>query len=226
MPAKIRLARRGRKKRPYYHIVVADSRTPRDSGYIEKIGSYNPMANPVDIELDFDRALDWLQKGAQPTDTARSILSQEGVMYKKHLLRGVKKGALTEEEVEKRFNEWKEKKETESLTEAEKLAEKEEAEKKKRLEAESKINEERKAELAKKNLAEESDKAKETAEEGAEETQQEEPAAGQPAEETAEPAAKEEKEEAATEEKPAEAAKEEKPADEGDKKSDEEEKQE
>ena len=165
MPAKIRLARRGRKKRPYYHIVVADNRAPRDSGYIERIGSYNPMANPADIELDFDKALSWLEKGAQPTDTARSLLSKEGVMYKKHLMRGVRKGALTEEEAEKRFNEWKEKKEALTQSEVEKLTKKEEEEKKARLEAEAKINEERKAELAKKNAAE----AAETKEESAEE---------------------------------------------------------
>ncbi len=91
MPVKIRLSRHGRKKNPYYHIVVADSRAPRDGRYIERIGSYNPLTNPATIELNFDRALDWLQKGAQPTDTCRAILSYKGVLYKNHLLIGVKK---------------------------------------------------------------------------------------------------------------------------------------
>ncbi|WP_235295748.1 30S ribosomal protein S16 [Portibacter marinus] len=106
MPVKIRLARRGRRKRPYYHIVVADSRAPRDGKFIENIGSYNPMTSPATIELDHDKALDWLMKGAQPTDTARAILRFRGVLYKKHLLRGVSKGALTEEKAEQMFQDW------------------------------------------------------------------------------------------------------------------------
>jgi small subunit ribosomal protein S16 len=88
MPTKIRLARHGRKARPIYHIVVADSRAPRDGKYIEKLGLYNPNTHPATIDLEFDKALDWLQKGAQPTDTARSLLSVKGVMMKKHLLDG------------------------------------------------------------------------------------------------------------------------------------------
>ena len=91
MPAKIRLARHGRKRYAFYHIVVADSRAPRDGRYIERIGTYNPNTNPATIDLDFDKALDWLLKGAQPTDTANAILSYKGVNYKKHLLGGVKK---------------------------------------------------------------------------------------------------------------------------------------
>ncbi|MGC9342077.1 MAG: 30S ribosomal protein S16, partial [Bacteroidales bacterium] len=79
MPVKIRLSRHGRKRRPYYHIVVADSRAPRDGRFIERIGSYNPNTDPATIELDFDKALDWVQKGAQPTDTCRAILSYRGV---------------------------------------------------------------------------------------------------------------------------------------------------
>lgn len=106
MPVKIRLARRGRKKRPYYHIVVADSRAPRDGKFIENIGSYNPMTSPATIELDQDRALDWMMKGAQPTDTARAILRFRGVLYKKHLMRGVAKGAFSEEKAEQMFQEW------------------------------------------------------------------------------------------------------------------------
>ncbi len=105
MPVKIRLARRGRKKKPYYHIIVADSRAPRDGRFIEQIGSYNPMTKPATIDLDRDKALDWLMKGAQPTDTARAILRFKGVLYRKHLLRGVKKGALTMDEADKLYQE-------------------------------------------------------------------------------------------------------------------------
>jgi small subunit ribosomal protein S16 len=106
MAVKIRLARKGRKKLAYYHIVVADSRSPRDGRYIEKIGSYNPVTNPATIELDFDKALGWLQNGALPTDTCRAILSYKGVLLKKHLLEGVKKGAFDEAEADKRFEAW------------------------------------------------------------------------------------------------------------------------
>ena len=106
MAVKIRLARKGRKKKAFYYVVVADSRAPRDGRYIEKIGSYNPVTDPATIVLDFDKALYWLQNGAQPTDTCRAILSYKGVLLKKHLLEGVKKGAFDEPEAEKRFNEW------------------------------------------------------------------------------------------------------------------------
>ena len=103
MPVKIRLARRGKKGYPFYHIVVADSRAPRDGKFIENIGSYNPNTNPATINLDFEKALDWLQKGAQPTDTCRAILSYKGVLMKKHLLGGVSKGAFTQEVAEAKF---------------------------------------------------------------------------------------------------------------------------
>lgn len=106
MPVKIRLQRKGRKKRPYYHIVVADSRAKRDGAYIERLGFYNPMTKPATIELDREAAYEWLTKGAQPTDTARAILRYKGVMYKKHLMRGVKKGALTLEQAEAKYQEW------------------------------------------------------------------------------------------------------------------------
>ena len=106
MPVKIRLQRRGRRKQPFYHIVVADVRSPRDGRFIEKIGIYNPMTAPATIDLDRDRAYDWLMKGAQPTDTARAILRFKGVMYKKHLMRGVEKGALTAEEADVKYKEW------------------------------------------------------------------------------------------------------------------------
>ena len=106
MPVKIRLARKGKKRYAYYHIVAADSRAPRDGKYIERLGSYNPNTHPATVELDFDKALTWLNNGAQPTETCRNILSHEGVLLKKHLLGGVKKGAFAETEAEARFDKW------------------------------------------------------------------------------------------------------------------------
>ncbi|MEM8583261.1 MAG: 30S ribosomal protein S16 [Bacteroidota bacterium] len=106
MPVKIRLQRHGRRKRPFYHIVVADSRAPRDGRFIEKLGTYNPMTVPATIDLDRMAAYDWLTKGAQPTDTARAILRFKGVLYYKHLMRGVKKGALTQEQADVKFQEF------------------------------------------------------------------------------------------------------------------------
>ena len=108
---KIRLQRRGRRKKPFYHIVIADARAPRDGRFIEKIGTYNPMTAPATIDLDRDQAFDWLMKGAQPTDTVRVILRANGVMYRKHLARGVQKGALSQEEADAKLAEWMEKKE-------------------------------------------------------------------------------------------------------------------
>ncbi len=106
MPVKIRLQRKGRRKRPFYHIVIADARAPRDGKFIEKIGTYNPMTVPATIELDRISAYDWLMKGAQPTDTVRAILRFKGVLYRKHLMRGVAKGALSQEEADRKFEEW------------------------------------------------------------------------------------------------------------------------
>ncbi len=106
MAVKIRLARRGRSKRPFYHIVVADSRAPRDGKFIEKIGTYNPLTIPATIDLDRERAFDWLMKGAIPTDTMRAILRYKGVLYKKHLQIGVNKGALTQEQADKKYEEF------------------------------------------------------------------------------------------------------------------------
>ena len=111
MPVKIRLQRRGRRKSPFYHIVVADARAPRDGKFIEKLGTYNPMTKPATIEINRESAYDWLMKGAQPTDTARAILRFKGVMYRKHLMRGVSKGALTEEQATEKYNAWIEAKE-------------------------------------------------------------------------------------------------------------------
>ncbi len=106
MPTRIRLQRKGKKGQPYYHIVIADGRAPRDGKFIELIGIYNPLTKPAEIDLNFEKALDWLQKGAQPTETVRAIFSYKGVLYKHHLLTGVKKGALTPEIAETKFQEW------------------------------------------------------------------------------------------------------------------------
>ena len=150
MAVKIRLARKGRKKLAYYHIVVADSRSPRDGRYVEKIGTYNPLTDPATIELDFDKALGWLQNGALPSETCRAILSYKGVLIKKHLLEGVKKGAFDEAEATKRFEEWM--KQNESKIEIKKsgLEKSKDDELEKMLTAEKKINEARAARLAKK----------------------------------------------------------------------------
>jgi small subunit ribosomal protein S16 len=172
MAVKIRLARKGRKKLAFYHIVVADSRSPRDGRYIEKIGSYNPVTNPATIELDFDKALGWLQNGALPTDTCRAILSYKGVLIKKHLLDGVKKGAFDEAEATKRFEEWM--KQNEAKIEAKKsgLEKTQDDELGKKLQVEKRVNEARAAKLAKRNAdiaakAAEADRAKAAAREAA-----------------------------------------------------------
>ncbi|MBK9734213.1 MAG: 30S ribosomal protein S16 [Saprospiraceae bacterium] len=111
MPVKIRLSRKGRKKSPFYHIIVADARSPRDGKFIEKIGTYNPMTKPATIEIDRNAAFDWLTKGAQPTDTVKAILRFKGVYYKKHLMRGVKKGAMTVEQADALCQKWIDEKE-------------------------------------------------------------------------------------------------------------------
>lgn len=219
MPAKIRLQRRGRKARPFYRIVIADIRAPRDGRFIESIGTYDPVTHPATIDLDFEKALDWIQKGAQPTDTVRNILSLKGVMYKNHLQKGVRKEALTQAEADARFNEWMRDKE-EKLEQKRKnilLSEKELA--KKQRDAEAKIREARAAELAKKQQAaaakagEESAKAEgEEATSSEAETAQEEATQEQPAEEAkaeAQPEAKQEEKPGAKEEEKPEAKQEE-----------------
>ncbi len=148
MPVKLRLARHGKKGYAYYHIVVADSRSPRDGKFIEQIGAYNPNTNPATITLQTDKALDWLEKGAQPTDTVRAILSYKGVMYKKHLMGGVKKGAFTAEEAEARFAKWLSEKEAQVQAKRTKLADAKGAAAKARLADEAKVKEERAKALA------------------------------------------------------------------------------
>lgn len=154
MPAKIRLQRHGKKGKPFYHIVIADSRSPRDGRFIEKIGTYNPVADPAEIHVNFDKAVQWLRNGAQPTDTVRSILSGQGVMLKLHLMRGVTKGALTEAQAEAKFQTWKKEKEEKQVSTLKNLSEKERSERKAKLEAEAKVNEAKAAEVAKKRAAE------------------------------------------------------------------------
>jgi small subunit ribosomal protein S16 len=123
MAVKMRLQRKGRKKNPFYHIVIADARSPRDGRFIERLGSYNPMTKPATIEIDRDKAFEWLEKGAQPTDTVRAILRFKGLYYKRHLMRGVKKGALSAEEAEKKYLEWVEAKDAKIAARAAKSAE-------------------------------------------------------------------------------------------------------
>jgi small subunit ribosomal protein S16 len=150
MPVKIRLQRHGRKGYAYYHIVISDSKAPRDGKFIERIGSYNPNTNPATIDLKFERALYWLQTGAQPTDTTRTILSNEGVLLKKHLLEGVKKGAFDEAEADVRFAAWKASKESSVSKTKEQLVAEKQADLKARLKAEVEVNKAKAAELAKK----------------------------------------------------------------------------
>ncbi len=151
MPVKMRLARHGRKRFAYYHIVVADSRSPRDGRYIESIGTYNPNSNPATINLDFDKAYDWLTKGAQPTDTVKAILSYKGVLYKKHLMGGVKKGAFDVVEAEKRLDNWMTEKDAKIQAKIDRLAGDADAEVKKQMAAEAKVKEQKVAAIAAKN---------------------------------------------------------------------------
>lgn len=159
MATKIRLQRHGRKNYAFYSIVIADVRAPRDGKFIEKIGTYNPNTNPATVDLKFDRALDWVLKGAQPTDTVRNILSREGIYMKKHLLGGVAKGAFGEAEVEPKFEAWKENKQNGLATLKAKEEEVKKAEAKARLEAEKKVNEAKAKVLAEKKATEEAAKA-------------------------------------------------------------------
>lgn len=141
MATKIRLQRGGHKGYAFYRIVVADSRSPRDGRFIEKLGTYNPNTNPSTIDLNFERALYWVGVGAQPTDTARNILSKEGVYLMKHLLGGVKKGAFDEETAQKKFDAWKADKQKALTATADKEAKAKSEAKAKTLEAEKKVKE-------------------------------------------------------------------------------------
>ncbi len=155
MSVKLRLARHGRKRLPFYHIVATDSRSPRDGKYIERIGSYTPVTTPATIELDFEKALEWLIKGAKPSDTVRAILSQEGVLMKKHLLEGVKKGAFDEAEADRRYEIWKTDKAIKLKADQDNLEAAKVAEKKSKFDAEAKVREEREKVIAERLAKEE-----------------------------------------------------------------------
>ncbi len=167
MPVKIRLARHGRKARPFYHIVIADGRAPRDGKFIERIGSYNPTTNPATVDLNFDKALEWIMKGAQPTDTVRAILSYEGVMYKKHLLGGVSKGAFDEKAMESKFEAWKQEKSIKIQDNRNSISKSAQDISDKKLAVEKEVNEARVAEMAKK-IADENKAAEDAAKEAEE----------------------------------------------------------
>ena len=140
MATKIRLQRRGRKGYAFYSIVIADARAPRDGRFTEKIGTYNPNTNPATVDLNFERALYWVENGAQPTDTVRNILSKEGVMLMKHLNGGVRKGAFDEAAAQAKFEAWKQAKDAKANAAAEKNAAEKQAAAAARLEAEKKVN--------------------------------------------------------------------------------------
>ncbi|MBQ7552852.1 MAG: 30S ribosomal protein S16 [Bacteroidaceae bacterium] len=169
MATRIRLQRHGHKNYAFYTIVIADARAPRDGKFIERIGTYNPNTNPATVDLKFDRALYWVNVGAQPTDTVRNILSHEGVYLKKHLAGGVKKGAFDEAEAEKRFEAWKKDKQNGLKAMAEKAAAEKKAVANARLEEEKKVNEAKAKALAEKKAAQEAAKAAEEAAKAAEE---------------------------------------------------------
>jgi small subunit ribosomal protein S16 len=145
MPVKIRLQRHGKKGKPFYWVVAADVRAKRDGRMLEKLGTYNPNTNPATIDLNVDAAVKWLQNGAQPTDTARAILSYKGVLLKKHLMGGIAKGALTEEQAEEKFKAWVEEKEAKVQKKIDELAKSVEDAKAKIMKAEKAISDARKA---------------------------------------------------------------------------------
>lgn len=153
MATKIRLQRFGKKGKPFYHLVVADSRAPRDGKFIERIGSYNPNTNPATIDLNFDKALSWVNKGAQPTDTCRAILSYKGVLYKKHLEGGVRKGALTQEQADAKFAAWLTSKDAQITGKKDSLTQTKEQVKKAALAAEAKRKEDKAAAIEAKYAA-------------------------------------------------------------------------
>ena len=155
MPVRIRLQRQGKKGQPFYHIVVADGRAPRDGKFIEKLGTYNPMTNPATVAVDVDKAVTWMRNGAQPSDTVKTLLSHKGAMLKHHLLKGVDKGALTAEQAESKFQAWLTEKESKISAAAVANKNEERNALKKRMEAEAKVNEAKaKAVEAKKAAAE------------------------------------------------------------------------
>lgn len=154
MATRIRLQRHGKKDQPFYHIVVADGRAPRDGRYIERLGTYNPLTHPAQVSLNFDRALYWVETGAAPSDTARAILRHEGVYLMKHLRGGIAKGAFSENEAERRFAAWKQDRESKINNIKREDADAARSIMKKRLEAETKVKEAIAAKVAEKRAAE------------------------------------------------------------------------
>jgi small subunit ribosomal protein S16 len=154
MPTKIRLQRKGKKGYPFYHVVIADGRAPRDGKFIERIGIYNPVSKPAVIDINFDRALYWLQAGAEPTETVNALLSFKGVNYMHHLLKGVKKGAMTVEIAEAKFQAWSKEKQEKFVAKIKETELSGKDGRKKKLEAEMKVNEERAKEIQAKRAKE------------------------------------------------------------------------
>jgi small subunit ribosomal protein S16 len=151
MATRIRLQRHGKKSKAFFHIVAADSRAKRDGKFIEKLGTYNPNTNPATIDINFDRTLNWVQNGAEMSDTARAILSYKGVLYKNHLLNGIKKGALTAEQVEAKFAAWLAEKDSKITGKKDSLAKKADQDKADRLKAEAEANAAKAKEVESKN---------------------------------------------------------------------------
>lgn len=174
MAVKIRLARRGRKKLAKFDVVVADARAPRDGRFIEKIGTYDPLTNPATIELNEDKAFQWVMNGAQPTDTVKAMLSYRGILYRKHLAIGVAKGAIKQEDADKKLADWKQAKESKIQSKKDNLSQSKEAQAKARKEAESKVREARAEAIRQKQKAAE---AAATEQAPAPETEAEAPAA-------------------------------------------------
>ena len=204
MPVKIRLQRHGKKGKPFYWVVAADARAKRDGRYLEKIGTYNPNTNPATVNINVDSAIKWLENGAQPTDTARTLLSYRGVMLKHHLNGGVRKGALKQEEADAKFDAWVVDKEAKIQAKVEGLSKAEADERAKALAAEKEVNEKRiadaKAVEEEAIAAEAAANAEAAAEEATEDTTTEDaPVAEATTEETVEeaPAAEETTEETA-----------------------------
>ncbi len=161
MAVKIRLQRHGKKNQPFYHIVIADARAARDGKFIEKIGTYNPLTSPATVNIDIDKACQWLQNGAQPTDTVRSLLRYTGVLYKKHLQGGVKKGAFSQDVADKRFNDFMEERQKKIAAQKTKNANDDNAKRKEALKNEEAVNNKRAEAIAKKRAEAEAKQAKE-----------------------------------------------------------------
>ena len=211
MPVRIRLQRHGKKGKPFYWIVAADSRAKRDGKFLEKLGIYNPNTDPATVELDVDRSVQWMQNGAEPTNTARHLLSSKGAMLKLHLVKGVAKGALTEEQVEERFQAWLSEKEKSNQSKIDEINKVSDEQRAKALEAEKEVSEKRAAEITAANAPEPVEEEAAEEEAAVEASSEEAPAEETAVEEA--PAEEAAAEEAPAEEAPAEEASEAEPKD-------------